>query len=123
MVKLRVIALNALQETLRRKVLYIVVFLTVIVLALTASQMVFLHMATAAGENKIAASVALKTVQAMLGIWSAAAFFLALFSARSASLRKFRRKRSCTSSLVRSNAGSICSAVGSGCSFFSGGFS
>lgn len=79
MVKLRVIALNALQETLRRKVLYIVLFLTVIVLALTASQMVFLHMATAAGENKIAASVALKTVQAMLGIWSAAAFFLALF--------------------------------------------
>ena len=79
MVKLRAIALNALQETLRRRVLYIVLFLTIIILALVASQMVFLHMAAAAGEHKIAAEMATNTVQSMLGIWSNAAYFLALF--------------------------------------------
>lgn len=79
MVKLRAIALNALQETLRRRVLYIVLFLLIVVLGLVASQMAFLHMATAAGENKIAASMAVRTVQTILGIWTSAAFFLALF--------------------------------------------
>ncbi len=52
MVKLRAIALNALQETLRRRVLYVVLFLTVVILGIAASQMVFLQMARAAGETK-----------------------------------------------------------------------
>ncbi len=79
MVKLRAIALNALQETLRRRVLYIVLFLLIIILAMVGSQLVILHMANAAGENKIAADVAADTVKSMLSIWSSAAFFLALF--------------------------------------------
>lgn len=79
MVKLRVIALNALQETLRRRVLYIVLFLMIVVLGIVGSQMVFLRMATAAGESKIAGSLAVQTVSGILGIWRTAAFFLALF--------------------------------------------
>ena len=79
MVKLRAITLNALQETLRRRVLYIVLFLLLIVLAMTLSQFVYLRMARTAGETQIASGVATQTVQGLLGIWNAAAFFLALF--------------------------------------------
>jgi len=78
-VKLRVITVNALQETLHRRVLYIVLFLAIVVVGIIASESAFLRMATVSGEKEMAASMAAQTVRQVLGIWRSAAFFLALF--------------------------------------------
>jgi ABC-type transport system involved in multi-copper enzyme maturation permease subunit len=73
------ITLTSFQETLRRRVFYIVLFLAIILIASITSQMFFLRMARQAGEVKMLTGLGVQIVQQILGIWSFAGLFLALF--------------------------------------------
>ncbi len=77
--KLRVIALTAFQETLRRRVFYIVLVLAVIVVAGISSEMFFMRLARRAGETAMLTAMAAQTARGILQIWNVAALFLALF--------------------------------------------
>ena len=77
--KLRVIALTSFQEALHRRVLYIVLFLAIIVIALTSSEMLYVRMARQAGEADAIDQIGRWLFQTVLGIWDFAALFLALF--------------------------------------------
>jgi ABC-type transport system involved in multi-copper enzyme maturation permease subunit len=77
--KFRVIAMTALQETLRKKVSYLVFLLLVIVLIAISSQLLFLRMASHAGETRVVEQVRASFVMSVVHTWTAAAFFLALF--------------------------------------------
>ena len=77
--KLIIIALNAFQETLRRRVFYVVLLLSLIVVIGISSEMFYLRMARQAGETQILASVGAELLKQVLGIWDFAALFLALF--------------------------------------------
>ncbi len=79
MVKLRAVALTALQETLRKKVSYLVLFLAVLVLMAIGSQMLFFRMAVQAGETRVVQHMRAQFVTTVVHVWSVAAFFLALF--------------------------------------------
>jgi ABC-type transport system involved in multi-copper enzyme maturation permease subunit len=77
--KVRAIAWTAFQETLRRKVFYLVAFLTLLVIAGVASDSVTVHMATDAGETTMVSEVRTQSVVQILGIWQFAAGALALY--------------------------------------------
>jgi ABC-type transport system involved in multi-copper enzyme maturation permease subunit len=77
--KLIIIALNAFQETLRRRVFYVVLLLSLIVVIGISSEMFYLRMARQAGETQILASMGAELMKQILGIWDFAALFLALF--------------------------------------------
>jgi ABC-type transport system involved in multi-copper enzyme maturation permease subunit len=77
--KLRAIALTTLQETLRRRVFYVVLILVVLIGMVTASSMAVLQMARQAGEAGFAETIHGQLVSTMLGLWSQASVFLALF--------------------------------------------
>lgn len=79
MAKLRAIALTAFQETLRRRVFYIVLVLAVIVVTGISSEMFFMRMAQRAGETKMLTTMVAQLVRGILQIWNTAALFLALF--------------------------------------------
>jgi ABC-type transport system involved in multi-copper enzyme maturation permease subunit len=78
-VQVRAIAVTAFQETLRRKVFYLVAVLAIFIIAVLSSGRVLLQMATEAGEMGAAASMRSQMVQSILGIWQFAAIVLALF--------------------------------------------
>jgi ABC-type transport system involved in multi-copper enzyme maturation permease subunit len=77
--KIQAIAVVALQETLRRKVLYIVAVLVVLAVVFVGSGMVMLRMATQAGETETAESITTGFVQVVLGMWSFGGLFLGIF--------------------------------------------
>ena len=77
--KIGAIAFMALQETLRRKVLYIVAILGFFAVAIVGSGLVVLRMATEAGELQAAENISSQFVQAVLGIWTSSGSFLAVF--------------------------------------------
>jgi ABC-2 family transporter protein len=77
--KIRAVAWTAFQETLRKRVFYVVLILTVLIGGLLASEMAFMRMASAAGETKIASSIGLQAFQGAIGTWVFATTFLALF--------------------------------------------
>ncbi len=70
---------TALQETLRRRVFYVVLLLALLIIAAIGSQMFFMKMAREAGETQILTAMGVQLMQATLGIWNFAGFFLALF--------------------------------------------
>lgn len=77
--KLLLITLNAFQETLRRRVFYVVLLLTLIIVIGISSEMFYVRMARQAGETLVLASMGARLMQQILGIWEVAALFLALF--------------------------------------------
>jgi ABC-type transport system involved in multi-copper enzyme maturation permease subunit len=77
--KLFIIALNAFQETLRRRVFYVVLLLAMLLVLGISSEMFYLRMARQAGETQIMASIGAQLMQSILGAWDFAALFLALF--------------------------------------------
>src|SRR5436190_20537493 len=77
--KLRAITLTSFQETLHRRVLYLVLILALIVIAAMSTEMLYVRMARQAGEAEAVAAVGRNFFQQILGIWDSAAFFLALF--------------------------------------------
>ena len=77
--KIRTIAMTALQETLRRKVLYLVAILVVLAISVVGSGMVILQMAMQAGEMETASSVSAGFVQMVLGMWRFGGIFLGIF--------------------------------------------
>jgi len=79
LVQVRAIAVTAFQETLRRKVFYLVAILAIFIIAMVSSGRVLLQMATEAGEMDTAASVRSGMVQNILEVWQFAAIVLALF--------------------------------------------
>jgi ABC-type transport system involved in multi-copper enzyme maturation permease subunit len=79
MVKLRAIILTSFQETLHRRVLYLVLILALLIIAAIASEMIYVRMAVQAGEAEAVAKMARDLFHQILGIWDSAAFFLALF--------------------------------------------
>lgn len=79
MVKLRAIVWTSFQETLHRRVLYLVLILALIVIAMMSSQLVYARLAQDAGETEAVTSMARGLFQQILSVWDFAAFFLALF--------------------------------------------
>lgn len=79
MVKLIAITLNAFQETLRRRVFYVVLLLTLLIVAGIGSEMFFLRMARKAGETQVLIKVGTQLIQGILQTWNVAAIFLAIF--------------------------------------------
>jgi ABC-type transport system involved in multi-copper enzyme maturation permease subunit len=77
--KLRAIALTSFQDTLHRRVLYLVLILVLIVIAAMSTEMLYVRMARKAGEEEAVAKMAQNFFQQVIGIWDFAAFFLALF--------------------------------------------
>lgn len=77
--KLLLITLNAFQETLRRRVFYVVLLVSLIVVLGISSEMYYLRMARQAGETQVLAAVGVRIMEQILGIWDFAALFLALF--------------------------------------------
>jgi ABC-type transport system involved in multi-copper enzyme maturation permease subunit len=77
--KLLAITANAFQETLRRRVFYIVLLLAFLILIAVGSEMIFMKMARQAGETDMITSMGVQIMQMILGIWGSAAIFLALF--------------------------------------------
>jgi hypothetical protein len=73
------IAVTALQEVLRRRVLYIVLVLLALVGLMTVSGSLFLSLASESGETEIAARISASVVSQALGLWSFATTFLAVF--------------------------------------------
>src|SRR2546423_2694970 len=79
MVKLRAITLTSFQETLHRRVLYLVLILAVLIIAAMSTEMLYVRMAREAGETEAVAGMARNLFQQILATWDFAAFFLALF--------------------------------------------
>jgi Cu-processing system permease protein len=79
MVKLRAVILTSFQETLHRRVLYVVLVLALLIIAAMASQMIYVRMAVRAGEMETVAKMATDFFQQILGTWDFATVFLALF--------------------------------------------
>ena len=77
--KLRAIVWTSFQETLHRRVLYLVLILAIIVIAAMSSEMLYVRMAKQAGEAEAVSRMGRDFFQRLLGIWDFAAFFLALF--------------------------------------------
>lgn len=78
-VKVRAIAWTAFQETLRRKVFYLVGFLALLAIAIIASSAVTTHMATEAGETAVVTRVQTGTVVQILDVWEFAVGVLSLY--------------------------------------------
>ena len=77
--KLIVITWTAFQETLRRRVFYIVALLALLVISAISSEMFFMRMAKKAGETDMILNIGRQIVQGIFGIWDFAVLFLALF--------------------------------------------
>ena len=78
--QVRAIAATAVQETLRRKVLYVIVFLVLIVGFISVSSATVLRMVAESGEEEHRRHGARQSrVLHLLSLWAAAAQFLALF--------------------------------------------
>ena len=77
--KLRAIAWTAFQETLRRKVFYLVGFLALLAIAIIASSAVTTHMATEAGETVVVTQVQTGTVVQIFNVWEFAVGALSLY--------------------------------------------
>ncbi len=77
--KVWTIAANAWEETLRRKVFYLVLLATVLVAIIIGSQMALMRMAGAAGETGTVERMHASFVQTSLAVWNFAAIFLAVF--------------------------------------------
>jgi ABC-type transport system involved in multi-copper enzyme maturation permease subunit len=73
------VALTSLQETLRRKVLWIVLVLLVIIGMIVSSSTVILKMATESGEAGVSDSIRSSLISQTLGLWTSAGVFLAVF--------------------------------------------
>lgn len=77
--KIHVIAVTAFEETMRRRVFYVVAILAVLIGAITAASTLALRMAMEAGETEIASTVSTQIVESTIGVWQTAAMFLAIF--------------------------------------------
>jgi ABC-type transport system involved in multi-copper enzyme maturation permease subunit len=77
--KLLPITFTAFQETLRRRVFYLVLLLALLVTVTIGSQMFFMRMARQAGEAQMIVEIANAFMNTILGVWDFAAFFLAFF--------------------------------------------
>jgi ABC-type transport system involved in multi-copper enzyme maturation permease subunit len=77
--QIRAIAATAVQETLRRKVLYVIVFLVLLVGFISVSSATVLRMVAESGEKNIGDTVRASLVSSTFSLWVAAAQFLALF--------------------------------------------
>jgi ABC-type transport system involved in multi-copper enzyme maturation permease subunit len=77
--KIRVIAATAFQETLRRKVLYVVVVLMVLIGVITVASSAMLRLAQESGEAEVGDAIRSGIVANVLAMWSTATFFLAVF--------------------------------------------
>ena len=77
--KIRAVALTSLQETLRRKVLWIVLVLVVLIGMIVSSTTIILKMAAESGEAGVSDSIRSSLVSQTLGLWTSAATFLAVF--------------------------------------------
>ena len=77
--KLRASVFTSFQETLHRRVLYLVLILALIVIAMMSSQMVYARLAQDAGETETVTNLARSLFEQILNTWDFAAFFLALF--------------------------------------------
>jgi ABC-type transport system involved in multi-copper enzyme maturation permease subunit len=79
MVKLRAIVLTSFQETLHRRVLYLVLILALLIIAAIGSEILYMRMAVRAGESEAVSKMAGDFFQQILNTWDFATFFLALF--------------------------------------------
>jgi ABC-type transport system involved in multi-copper enzyme maturation permease subunit len=79
MPKIRAVATTAFQETLRRKVLYVVLVLMVLTGLITIASTVALRLATESGEAEMGDAIRSGVVASVLQMWSGAAVFLAVF--------------------------------------------
>src|SRR4051812_11837971 len=77
--QIRAVALNTVQETLRKRVLHVVAVLMVLILLGIFSQQRVLQMAADAGEMTMIANLRAEFVRQAMGLWDFAAAFLALF--------------------------------------------
>jgi ABC-type transport system involved in multi-copper enzyme maturation permease subunit len=77
--KIRAVAATAFQDTLRRKVLWIVLALIMVIGFFMGSSMIVLRLASQAGEMEIGQSIRSSIVSGALNLWSGASVFLALF--------------------------------------------
>lgn len=73
------IARNTISAIVRSKVLYIVVFLTIVVVAVSILPLLVVQMASEAGEMEAAVSMTTRTVGNIVGLWVTATYGLALF--------------------------------------------
>ena len=76
--KLLAITFTAFQETLRRRVFYLVLLLSVLAVVTIGSEMFFMRMARQAGEAQMIVQIGNYFMNTILGIWDFAAFLLAL---------------------------------------------
>lgn len=76
---LMTIAGTSLQETIRRRILYVVLFLVITLAALIGSGMAVMRMAIQSGETETVASMTSGFVQMTLSLWGVAAAGLGVF--------------------------------------------
>jgi ABC-type transport system involved in multi-copper enzyme maturation permease subunit len=78
------IARNTVSAIVRSKVLYLVVFLTIVIIAISITPLLIVQMASEAGEVEAAVSMTTQTVGNIVGLWVTATYALALFLGASA---------------------------------------
>ncbi len=79
MPEIRIIAANTFREILRRKVIYVLVFLGVLMMSIWLGQMTFMNMAADAGEPELLLQMKTSQTRAFFGMWGACTAFLGLF--------------------------------------------
>jgi len=77
--KLLAITFTAFQETLRRRVFYLVLLLALLGIVTIGSEMFFMRMARQAGEAQMIVQIGNYFMNTIVGVWDFAAFFLAFF--------------------------------------------
>lgn len=77
--KIALVAATAFQETLRRRVLWLVVILIGIIGLVMAENMWMMHMASDSGETGTANAIRVDLITSAFGIWTVAANLLAVF--------------------------------------------
>ena len=70
---------NTVSGILRSKVLYIILFLTIIIAAVSILPILYFQMASEAGEIDTAISLTSQTMGSIIGLWTTATYMLALF--------------------------------------------
>jgi ABC-type transport system involved in multi-copper enzyme maturation permease subunit len=77
--KLLAITFTAFQETLRRRVFYLVLLLALLVIVTIGSEMFYMRMARQAGEAEMIVQIGNYFMSTVIGVWDFAALFLAFF--------------------------------------------
>lgn len=70
---------NTVSGILRSKVLYIILFLTIVIAVISILPILYFQMASEAGETATALSMTSQTMRSTIGLWTTASYALALF--------------------------------------------